>query len=551
LDPLHVSYACPLTIEPEGVAMKLVTRRRIVDRMILEKLRLGTGVEKTACAIGVGKRRVREVREKAIAHGYLDPSGKAPGPTGLLLAPLPLFSDPQDGRSLRSSPGDLALTSRLDWIKERLLAGWAPVTIFEELKIPEIGRSSFYRFLDRHSLHDLSKSYRAPSLIAPIVHEPGEALILDWGKLRDVVDPVTGVKRTLWAFVGVMGHSRYMMVRVVWTNDVPTTCDAIENMLGEMGGVPRRVTSDNPKCFAIQADFHDPILNPAFLRFAAHHGFTMECLPPKDPQKKGKVERMISFTRRLFEAYPEEFVSLEHAQAYMNRKVAIANERKHGTTCEKPIEAFVTREAVALRALPPIAYEREEVTYPVVRRDGYVRFANKYYALADEWIGKETVVIATKEKVSIYCGSRLLEVYDRLSAAKVDTHATKDHLKKPWQKLEEQNCGYLGVASRIGPQAEAFVRATLARGDGFVDTRIIWGLLSLDKKYPREAVNKAAGIALEMGTFSSRLVERLIKLTLTPKSPPQNEDRFSSQNNKFIRPMSVYKNHINGSGVAG
>ena len=539
--------------------MNLVRRRRIVDRMILEKLRIGTGVEKIALAVGVGKRRVREVREKGIAHGYLSPGGKSPGPTALLLAPLPLFADPQDGRALRSSSQDVLLSSRLEWIKERLIAGWAPVTIFEEVGIPEVGRSSFYRFLDRHSLHDLGKSYRAPSLIAPIVHEPGEALIMDWGKVRDVMDPATGVKRTLWAFVGVLGHSRYMCVKLVWTNDVPTTCAAIESMLGELGGVPRRLTSDNPKCFSITADFHDPILNPAFLRFAAHYGFVLECLPPRDPQKKGKVERMIPFARRLFESYPTEFTSLSHAQAHMDRKVALANERRHGTTCERPIEVFLAREAPSLKALPAVAYEREEVAYPQVRRDGYARFANKYYALADEWIGTEVVVIATASQVSLYSGSRLLEVYVRIAASSPGTHATKEHLKKPWQKLEEQNYGYLKVAARIGPNAEAFVRATLARGDGFVDTRIIWGLLSLDKKYPKERVDQAAGIALAMGTLSSRLVERLIKLTLTPSASAPTPDAAHrspapQDNHKFIRPMSVYRKRIDendGRGAAG
>jgi hypothetical protein len=212
--------------------MKPMTRRRAVDRMILEKLRLGAGVEKTAHEVGVGKRRVREAREKGIAYGYLDASGKAPGPVAMLLAPLPLFADPLDGRALKSSPQDEELAGRLEWIKERLLAGWAPITVFEELGSSHgVGRSSFYRFLDRHSLHDLGKSYRAPSLIAPIVHAPGEALILDWGKLRDVVDPKTKQKRTLWCFVGVMGHSRYMTVRLVWTNTVEVTCHAIESML--------------------------------------------------------------------------------------------------------------------------------------------------------------------------------------------------------------------------------------------------------------------------------------------------------------------------------
>ena len=131
-------------------------------------------------------------------------------------------------------------------------------------------RSSFYRFADRYGIARLGSSFRhSPE----ILHQPGEALLLDWGKLRDVVE--NGKKKTLWAFVGVLGFSRYMMVRFVWTNDVATTTAAIESMLQELGGVPRRLTSDNPKCFALEASLYEPILNPVTERLASHYGFRM------------------------------------------------------------------------------------------------------------------------------------------------------------------------------------------------------------------------------------------------------------------------------------
>jgi hypothetical protein len=520
-----------------------------MDRSILDKLFLGRGVEKIALELRVGKRRVREVREKAVAHGYLDITGKTAGGVAPPLAPLALFPDPLDGRSLRLSPQDVLFTDKLEWIKDRLLAGWSPITIFEEIGIRDVGRSSFYRFLDRHSLHDLGKSHRKASLIPPIIHAPGEALILDWGKLRDVTDPQTGKRRTLWAFVGVMGHSRFLMVRLVWTNDTPTTLDSIESMLQEMGGVPRRLTSDNPKCFALEASMYEPLLNPALCRFATHYAFIMECLPPADPEKKGKVERMMPFVRRLFESYPKDFVSMEHAQAHLSKKIAIANERRHGTTCQKPLTVFLEQEVGALKALPLLAYEKEEVAYPTVRKDGFVRFSNKYYAVADEHIGKEALVIATQKQVSIYDQGRVLEIYERLTDIN-STHAIKDHLKKSWQKIEEQNEGLLNLARKIGQNAEKFIRAILSRGEGFVDTRIVWGFLSLEKTYPRERVEEAAGIALEMNTLSSRLVERLIKLTLTKSKTTENPSAALKRNvgtAKFARPMSVYTEHLQGA----
>jgi len=34
---------------------------------------------------------------------------------------------------------------------------------------------------------------------------------------------------------------------------VPTTLSTLEEMFRELGGVPKRIVSDNPKCFAIEA----------------------------------------------------------------------------------------------------------------------------------------------------------------------------------------------------------------------------------------------------------------------------------------------------------
>jgi transposase len=487
-----------------------------MERAILTRLIGRDGIKSIAKQLKAGRERIRAIRDRGIAMGYLDPSGQGPGATPLPEAPLPVFSDSIDKRTQRTSEADQLLAQHEAWIKDRLTAGWFPVTVFEELPCKAVTRSSFYRFLVRHKLQKLAKDGSRDSITPPIIHKPGEALLLDWGKIRDVVDPATGERRTLWAFVGVMGFSRYMMVRLVWTNSVAVTFDAIEHMLRELGGVPWRLTSDNPKCFCLTADQYDPLLNPAFVRLSQHYDFIPECLPPRDPEKKGKVERPMPFVRRLFQAYPQEFVSLEHAQAYMDRKVTLANERRHGTTALKPIDVYVGVESEKMKPLPALAFERQEVAYPVVRKDGYVRFSGKYYALGDAHIGKDAVVLATATRVSIFVGSSLTETYDRITSPH-QTHATKDHLLKPWQKIEESNAHYLRRAEAIGPHCLRMIQTLLQKGDGFVDVRIIWGVLTLEKKYPRERIDFGCQTALEVGRLSSRFIERLIRLTMTHK----------------------------------
>jgi transposase len=510
-----------------------------MDRKIVEMLQGGHSLREITESLRVGDRRVRRLRILAEDYGYL-------GETPRELPPYPeaLFTE-EPAASPRSSEPDALLRSRRDWIEERLQAGWHPITVFEELGLP-IGRSSFYRFLQRHALHGVGEKARNQRVVPEIVHEPGSALLLDWGKLRDVVDPETGKKKPLWAFVGVMGFSRYLMVRLVWSNDIPSTMDAIQVMLREIGGVPKKITSDNPKCFAIEASRYEPLLNPVFERLASHYGVrTIECLPPADPEKKGKVERPMPYIRRLYEAHGDAWYGIEESQAYLDRKLAIANQRKHGTTRQQPIEQLLSVEASALAPLPALAYEPETVSDGIVRQDGHVRFENRYYSLAERYIGEKVVLLGSASRVSIYHQGKLIEVHERLTDPNRSKSTKSEHLK-PWERAMQDDSQYRKRARAIGTDVERFVIALLARGEGFIDTRRVWGVLSLDKSYAPERINDACRQALELDSLSYRMVKSLLRLQPVPMEghEGQNESdtcRATPQSHKFVRPMSDYE----------
>jgi transposase len=510
------------------------SRRRKVDRKIVELLIRGETQNQIMSALSVGKKRVRRARSAAERAGYFD---------GAPLPPYPeaVFPDSVDRRSEKVSLNDINLQEHLAWMKERLQSGWQPVTVWEELPL-KVPRSSFYRFLERHKLCRLGESFRHTP---EILHEPGEALLLDWGKLRDVVE--NGKKRTLWAFVGVLGYSRYLMVRLVWTNDVPTTIAAIESMLQEFGGVPRRLTSDNPKCFALEASRYEPILNPVIERMAAHYGVRMECLPPADPEKKGKVERPMPYVRRLYQAHGEEWLGIEESQSYLNGKVALANERKHGTTRLRPIDDLVNVEAPALKPLPPLAYEIEEYGEANVRRDGFVCFKGKFYSVDDCLREKEVAVVANATRVAIYHAGKLVETHPRI----VDPHMSKSikpHHQKSWERTLQDHAHYLTRAGAVGPDVERIVQAILLEGMGFVDTRRVWGILSLEKSYTREAVNEACRKAFELNLNSYQTVKSLLKLAPTTAKAERGGGASGKatepESNKFVRPMSEYTKQL-------
>ena len=127
--------------------VKHVTRKRNMERKIVERLRLGDSIKKIGRELGVGRNSIRRVRDQATTAGYLGGTHEMPA------YPEAIFSEVPDGRSIRGSPIWKELEGHIEWIKERLAAGWHAVTVYEELptKVP---RSSFYRlsfaiFLDR------------------------------------------------------------------------------------------------------------------------------------------------------------------------------------------------------------------------------------------------------------------------------------------------------------------------------------------------------------------------------------------------------------------
>ncbi len=330
-----------------------------------------------------------------------------------------------------------------------------------------------------------------------------------------------------------MGHSRYMMVRLVWDNKLVTTLTALENMFNEVGGVCQKLTSDNPKCFSTEASKFEPILNPGFERFCSHYGIIAEMLPPSDPEKKGKVERQVPYVRRLYEAHGD-FISLEDSQAYITAKVAIANERKHGTTKQRPLDLFLQNDAPVLRDLPATSFAPEEYHQGVVRRDGHIRFRGKYYSLNENFIGKEVFIVGSARTVEIYFKGNLIETHPRLECVHQSKSTKKHHLKSHEQTMGD-NQFYLDRALKIGIHTHEMTLWILKRGNGFVDLRTIWGILNLDKDHSIEKIDLACKHALECDQLGYRAVLRFITL-----GPGEEKLIKKSSGNKFLRDPNEY-----------
>ena len=522
-------------------------RSAMVDRKIVESLISGKGVNEIARDMRVGKARIRKLRDLAEEAGFL--GGRVPLPP----YPAHLFPTVVCPKS-RGSEADRLLQTVLPWIQERIAAEWHGITIFEQLPV-RVSQSSFYRFLERHRLTPLCKR---PSRVVPeIVHEPGETLQVDWGKLRMVECPDTGRKVTLWAFVGVLGYSRYRMVRLTTRLDQDSTLSLLESMLLEIGGAPKKVTSDNPKVFAIKACRYEPLVHPVYERFASYYGLTVECLPPADPRKKGKVERPMPFIRRLMEPFAGDWNDTDAAQKFLDHQLSLANDRCHGTTGEKPIERLLTEEVAALKPLPKLLWEREEYHEGTVRKDGHVRFRGKYYSVPETLIGEDVQLVGNASTIWIYHNGQLIETHGRCHDRRRYKATKPEHLK-PWERSMQETSIYRDRARTIGADADEFVVRVIGNGLGVIDFRKVWGLLSLDKTYSHAEINRACRQALETGSTSLRVVRSFLSAKeLEPSTsgsepwPIESEDQATQKRtNRFIRSISEYGAVVASSQIA-
>ena len=250
--------------------------------------------------------------------------------------------------------------------------------------------------------------------------------------------------------------------------------------------------------------------------------------------------------RRLYQAHGNDWWGLEESQAYLDQKLRKVNQGKHGTTRLRPTEEFEQKERSALVPLPVVPYEIEEYHKGKVRQDGHVRFRNKYYSVSEEYLGQEVVVIGNSTQVSVYHDGKLLELHSRVTDP-TRSKSTKQQHKRPWEQTFEDNSVYRTKARKLGPWVEELVVSILGMGDGFVDTRKVWGILSLDKTYPAHIIDQACQTAHEHGSWSYQFVKRTAENLHALETVTQENPQLSllqSNKPKFERQVGEYSQKV-------
>lgn len=470
----------------------------------------GWSCRRIARELGISRDTVK--RHVDLGQAEADPPA---GPDGQTRPNPPPGSDGQTRPN--PPPGSSGPSSGCEPYRERVIAaleqGLSSQRIWQDLRDDGFagGYDSVKRFVRR-------LGQASPQPFRRMESAPGDQAQVDFGTGAPVVIPAgeplpLGVKtrrRKTHVFRMVLSHSRKGYSEAVFRQTTEQFIRCLENAFWSFGGVPRTLVIDNLRAAVTKADWFDPELTPKIQSFCQHYGTVILPTKPRMPRHKGKTEKGIDYTQGNA-LKGRTFVSLADENSHLfTWERTVADTRIHGTTQKQVKKCFEEVERPALLPLPASRFPSFEEGKRIVNRDGHVEVAKAYYSVPPEYLSRTVWVRWDSHTVRIFNHQfQQVEFHPRQEPGGFSTHDRNI----PAQKRSgiERGAAYnLNRARLIGPQTGHWAEQMLQQR-GIEGVRVLLGLLSLSKRHPADAIERACETALSHGAYRLRTLRALIK----------------------------------------
>jgi len=289
------------------------------------------------------------------------------------------------GSSLRPtkkrSPSPSIVAAYEPYLRERL-AAYPALTgrrLWRELK--DRGFTGCYSVV-RHRLREL-RPPRRNGVEVRFETPAGEQAQVDFARFDVEFLDEPGVKRIVWLFSMVLGHSRFIWARFVLHQDMQSVLRCYMAAFEALGGVPGEILYDRMKTAVIGEDPDGLIVyNRALLDLARHYSFQPRACKPYRAKTKGKVERPFRYIREDF-FLGGAFCNLDDLNLQLRTWLdTIANPRVHATTKRVVNEAFA-EERTTLKSLPLTPYQAVLRLERRASHEGMVSVGGNLYSVPD------------------------------------------------------------------------------------------------------------------------------------------------------------------------
>jgi hypothetical protein len=258
----------------------------------------------------------------------------------------------------------------------------------------------------------------------------------------------------------------------------------------------------------VRADLYDPRLNRAYGELARYYGCIVDPARVRRPQDKAKVERGVSYARESY-FRGRDFQSLvEMRNGARVWSLDVAGRRLHGTTGERPLEAFLAREQPALLPLPPQPWQQASWTTAKVHPDCHLQAAGARYSVPFQYVGKRLDVRLGDKTVEIYDGASLITSHLRRERGRETKLEHYPEAAQAFLRATPQAC--LTKARNLGLATGALVAGRL-EVHALHNLREVQAILRLAERYEPERLERACQRALDAGDTHYRTVRGILE----------------------------------------
>lgn len=338
---------------------------------------------------------------------------------------------------------------------------------------------------------------------------PGKQMQIDWGYFGTI--PYGNAKRKLYAFAITESFSRMLYVEFTHSQKQAVLHQCLLNAFAFLNGTSTEIVVDNMVTAVTERQGRLVRFNDSFLDFLRPLKINPVACNVRSPQEKGKIERSIKYIRQNF--WPlRQITDLADANMQVRRWLdETANVRIHGSTGDKPVERFFN---VRLSPLPEHLPDCRDTVSVMAHKDFAVRYDNNFYTVPPWTVGKQLILKADNETVSIFYKDKAVAVHTRCweNKKRIEIPSHIELVKRLRNKLFKDRD--IAVFASMGEDASVYLEALADAGQPI--KKNISRLLSLKDEYGDQSLLYAIRKAYALKAYGADYIENILYQEMTP-----------------------------------
>ena len=327
----------------------------------------------------------------------------------------------------------------------------------------------------------------------------------------------TGEFQGAQVFVAVMGGSNYTFAEASLSQQLENWVMSHVRAFQFFGAVPDIIVPDNLRSATTRACKYDPDLNPTYQQLAAHYNVAIIPARPLRPKDKAKAENGVLIVERWIMAVlrHETFYTLTHLNQRISELLTRLNNKPFQKLPGNRTSEYHAHELPAMRPLPLLAYQYTFIKKVKVNVDYHIEVKKHYYSVPYGLLKRQIEAHVSEKMVKLYYQNQC--VAQHLRSERLGGYSTQvEHMPKAHQEYAKWSPERLKQwANKLGENVLQWVEYKLdSKANPQQSYKVCFGLLSLNKTYPKERLNAACQRALDTGGYRLENIKIILKKNL-------------------------------------